>query len=496
MKQKLIIVYGLLFLLFMSHSNVSTGIPNSPHLLKAKDHFFKEYDLRGKVGIDFEIDNIYDIGCSIATFFTQNSPTIKNIAIGMDGRLDSSAIKDELCRAFLDSGLNVTFIGLCTTPIVYFAMHRLNFDAGIMVTASHNPKEYNGIKIVLNKQSVWGEQIRAIKDIYKTNSFMNQQQKNQGAYAQHFLCEEYVDYLVKSFSYLRSLPLQVVFDCGNGAAGSVMPLLIKKMGWENAVILNETIDGNFPSHDPDPTIEKNVKELKEYVMQHEEASFGIAFDGDCDRLAVVTKNGYLLSGDQLLAILSQALSKCQDYLPKSIIVDIMCSNNTMNQLKELGFIPYFSRTGIAYVKEAMQRHNALLGGEISGHICFNDVYFGYDDGIYAAMRLINMLYVLNKTLDDYEFLFSNKKITKNIAIHCDDDKKFIIVEEIKTIFAQRPDLKIITVDGIRIDTGYGCAICRASNTEPLIRLKLEATNEKDIQKLQDEFSTFLFDKKI
>jgi len=448
----------------------------------SQDHFFKEYDLRGRVGKDFEIKNVYGIARAIAAFFVQKNQQVKNIAVGMDGRLHSQAIKEQLCKAFIDSGLNVIFIGLCTTPVMYFATHMLDVDAGIMITASHNPKEDNGIKMVIGKESVWGNQIRTIRDMYNAGTSINA--NRVGVYSEHLLCTEYVHYLADKFKHLQGADIACAIDCGNGAAGSVMPMLVKKMDWKNVMLMNAEVDGNFPNHDPDPTVAKNLHVLKNDLAKNKDLLFGMALDGDCDRLAVMTKSGYLIPGDQLVGLFSQSLAKSSS---KDVVVDIMCSDAVVQQFKALGFTPHFARTGIAFVKEAMKKHNALLGGEISGHVCFKDRYLGYDDGIYAIMRMIDMLHTSHKTLDDFVALFPQKSITTTLSIHCDADKKFSIVEQAKKLFMGRSDVSIIDIDGVRLNTSYGCGILRPSNTEPIIRLRVEAQTEQGIAQLKAEF---------
>jgi phosphomannomutase len=455
--------------------------------INTQNNFFKEYDLRGNVGKDFEIKNIYNIARAIATFFIQKNSTVKNVAIGMDGRIHSLAMKEELCRAFIDSGLNVTFIGLCTTPVMYYATHTLNVDAGIMITASHNPKEDNGLKIVLNRESVWGNQIRIIRDIYNNSLFLNATKK--GEYKEHLLCDDYINYLVSKFPHLKNSELHCIIDCSNGAAGSVMPMLVKKMNWNNVILMNEAIDGNFPNHAPDPTVEKNLIGMQKYLSANPQLDFGMALDGDCDRLSVMTKAGKLLPGDQLLGIFSNCITKTEDN--NAVVVDIMCSNGIVDQFTKSGFAPYFARTGIAFIKEAMKAHNALLGGELSGHICFNDRYLGYDDGIYSIMRMIEMMQNSNKTLEEMLHNFSNKNIIATINIPCQSAQKFLIIEEAKKVLTQKKDITIIDIDGIRINTIDGCAILRASNTEPLIRLRIEAANNENLLKLKMEFFNIL-----
>ncbi|MDR3647032.1 MAG: phosphomannomutase/phosphoglucomutase [Candidatus Babeliales bacterium] len=455
-------------------------------IINSQNNFFKEYDLRGNVGKDFEIKNVYNIARAIATFFIQKSPTIKNIAIGMDGRIHSPAMKEEICRAFIDSGLNVTFLGLCTTPVMYYATHTLNVDAGIMITASHNPKEDNGLKLILNRESVWGNQIRTIRDIYNTGLFVA---ANKGTYTENLLCTDYVNYLCDKFAHLVNADINCIIDCSNGAGGSVMPMLVAKMGWTNVVLMNEIVDGNFPNHEPDPTQEKNLKGMQEYLAANPQLAFGMALDGDADRLSLMTKDGKLLAGDQLLGIFSQSITKTPEQ--NAVIVDIMCSNGIVDQFKKLGFTPHFARTGIAFIKQAMHQHNALLGGELSGHICFNDRYLGYDDGVYSIMRMMEMMHNSDKSLEEMLQAFSQKNIVVLINMPCSSDKKFFIIEEAKKLFMQQSDINIIDIDGVRVNTNFGCGILRASNTEPLIRLRIEAGNQENLLELKNTFFNVL-----
>lgn len=447
-----------------------------------RDIIFREYDIRGKVGSELTLDRVYDLGRAIAFYFVQNNPSVKVVAVGMDGRIHSPAIKDSIVQALQDSGLDVIFVGICPAPVVYFAPYKLPVDAGIMITASHNPKEYNGLKLCLGSSFLCGKGIKEIRDLLKSGKHLTTSTK--GILTNVNLIDAYIDWLVDHFDHLRGMDLSVVIDCGNGTGGTVLPKLIKKMNWHNVSLLYEEVDGTYPNHEADPVIEKNMVEVKR-VLAETDVEFGLGLDGDCDRMAPMTKEGYLVPGDQLLAIFSNDVIK--DYPGATIVFDIKSSSGLIELLEKWGAIPCISPSGHAIVKKKMKESKALLGGELSCHFFFDDRYFGYDDGIYAAMRLFECILHSGKSLTELLSLYPKRFSSREIRIECREEVMPLIIEDLKRHFARRQDIDIITIDGIRVTMHYGWGIVRASNTQSVLCMRFESDSKQGLQQVRDDF---------
>ncbi len=442
---------------------------------------FREYDIRGKVETEFFIDQMYDVGRALAYFFKQRNPHIKTIAIGMDGRIHSPQIKDELVKAMQDSGIDVLFIGLCHSPALYFATHTLPVDAGLMVTASHNPKEYNGIKINLGIQSIWGSDIKELYTLYKDGKRIDAPVR--GSYAEHDILPSYVDWLVEHFKHLKDMKLSAVIDCGNGAGGTVIPSLIDKMGWQNVLVLYPEVDGTYPHHEADPVKLENMQDVKR-VMQQGNVAVGIGLDGDADRMAPMTKKGRLVSGDLLLGLFAQDVIK--HHPGAAIVFDIKSSAALLDYATQLGAQPITSPSGHSIVKQEMQQHNALLGGELSCHFFFNDRYFGYDDGVYAMLRLFELLED-GQDLDELLAVYPSMHTSPEFRIACNEDKKQLIVQTVTDIFAQKDNAQLVTIDGVRATMPYGWGLLRASNTQPVLSLRFESHTQDGLGRIKEDF---------
>ncbi len=450
--------------------------------IKMKDTVFREYDIRGKVDGELCIDDMYQLGLAIAYFFKTQDPTLTSIAIGMDGRTHSPIIKDEISRAFIDSGIDVIFIGTCTTPVLYFALYNLPVDGGLMITASHNPKEYNGIKLCLGKVSVWGLQVQEIKTLFKAHKKIETSQK--GTIKDHPLIPTYIDWLVDHFADLKNMKLSAVVDCGNGAAGTVLPELIKRMGWQHVSLLYEEVDGTYPNHEAHPTEIENMRDVQK-VLEDTDIEIGIGLDGDCDRMVPMTKSGFLVPGDQLLALFSREMLK--KHPGAGVVFGVKSSQGLIDLLTMWGAQPWMSPTGHAIIKDQMRKHGALLGGELSCHFFFNDEYFGYDDGIYAMMRLFDMLIKSGQSLDQLLTVFPKKISTPEYLIPCDDNCKSAIADEIKKSFLQEKDAQLITIDGVRAVFDYGWGIVRASNTSPKLTVRFESDSQEGLRRIKELF---------
>lgn len=446
------------------------------------DTIFREYDIRGKVGTEFIIDQAYPLAQAIVYYFKREKPSVKTVAVGMDARTHSPQIKDAVVKALNDGGLDVIFIGICPTPVLYFSLYNLPVDAGIMITASHNPPEYNGLKLCLGQHSVWGLQVAEIRDLYKQGAHVTSD--TQGSYTDYPVIPIYIDWLVNHFKHLHGMPLKAVIDCGNGTAGTVMPQLVKAMGWHHVQLLYEEVDGSCPNHEADPVKEKNMVEVKR-VLATTDTEVGIGFDGDVDRMAPMTKQGFLVPGDQLLALFSQEV--LSEHPGAAIVVDIKSSAGLLDLLHTWHAKAYLSPSGHAIIKDQMRKHHAILGGELSCHFFFKDRYFGYDDGIYAALRVFELLIRTGKTLDQLLTIFPKSYSSPEFRIPCSEADKQRIVHAVTQVFAQRTDVAMITIDGIRARMDYGWGILRASNTQSELCLRFESDTPQGLVRVKEDF---------
>lgn len=450
------------------------------------DSIFREYDIRGKIGSEFIISDVYDLARSIAFYFKRENPAVKTVALGMDGRLSSPEIKERMVAALCESGLNVLFIGICPSPVLYFALHTMPVDAGLMITASHNPGDYNGIKISLGTHCVWGAQIKEIGNLYRAKQFLTSD--SNGTYKEQAVIPAYIKWLHDHFSSLVNMPLAVAIDCGNGAGGTVLPDLIAAMNWKNIQLLCAEVDGAYPNHEADPVVEKNMQHVKD-ALATTAATLGIGLDGDGDRMAAMTKSGFLVPGDQLLAIFAQDMLK--NHPGSSVVFDVKASSGLIELLKKWGAKPCISACGHAIIKSQMEKNHALLGGELSCHFFFEDRYFGYDDGIYAMMRLFEIVQKSGKSLNELVSIFPKKYSSPEIRIACAEDKKQIIIDNVKRYFEKRSDADLLTIDGIRVTLPYGWANVRASNTQAVLSMRFEGNSPQDLVRIKQEIMNIL-----
>ena len=447
-----------------------------------QDVIFREYDIRGKVNSELVIEEVAHLAHAIAYYMLQENPAVKTLAVGMDGRLHSPQIKDQLVKGLNDSGLDVVFVGVCPSPALYFALHTMQVDGGIMITASHNPKEYNGMKLCLGKEVIWGDKIRKIGQLYKEGKYTKAEKR--GAYQERSIIDSYVSWLGDHFKHLDGMDLSAVIDCGNGAGGTVMPQLLKKLNWKNVRLLYQEVDGNYPHHEADPVIEANMADVKN-ILATTDIQVGIGLDGDCDRMAPMTKEGFLVPGDQLLALFAQQVLK--DHPGAAVVFDIKSSSGLIELLEKWGARPFISPSGHSIIKDKMKEQGALLGGELSCHFFFNDRYFGYDDGIYSILRLMEMLARSGKSLSALLRVFPKKFSSPEIRIACKEEEKQMIVKAVKDVFAQRNDASLITIDGVRASMPYGWGIVRASNTKAELTIRFESDSEEGLGKVKEDF---------
>lgn len=439
---------------------------------------FRKYDIRGIIGTELMFHDIYAITQAIAYYFKEKDPTIISIIVGMDGRTHSPKIKDEVCRALRDSGLNVLFIGLCPTPAVHYACHYHHIPAALMITASHNPKNYNGLKIIFNEETVWDHELQQIKSFYEEKKSIAITTK--GWLRTEEIVPYYARMLTQRFSHLRGCPYTMVIDCSNGATGPVMHMVAQWLSLKNAVVVNGTVNGNFPRHEPDPTTKEGMQDVAT-VMKLAPCLIGVGFDGDGDRLSVMTTQGFQVPSDQLLAIFAYSLGKI--FKQGSVAFDVKCSDGLREVIEKSALKPIVTPTGFAYIRQAMKEHNAFVGAELSGHFCFSD--YGIDDGIYTFLRTLEMIFIEGKTIDKLLEIFPKKITTPEIRITC--AQPIEAVEQAKNKLTAIPQSEILALDGIRLHTSYGWGIVRASHTQPMISMRFEANNEEQLQQLKQHF---------
>ena len=450
-----------------------------------KNHIFREYDIRGIVGKEFEINETYQLAKSIITYFKKENPEIKKVVIARDGRNHSTAIRDNVIKAIQDLGIDVLDIGICPTPTFYFTLFNTPVTSGLMITASHNPSQYNGIKICLDTKSVWGKQIQEIKNIYLEQNFYKNKTSINGKIEHINMIPKYIDWLADHFEHLKNYDINAIIDCGNAVGGTVLPALIKKMNWKNVELLFANLDGNFPNHEADPTVIKNMQDVLQKLKNNPNIQLGIGLDGDCDRMSPMTKKGFLVPGDQLLAVFSKKV--LQDYPGSTIVFDIKASSSLIELLKEWGAIDHICPSGHSLVKQAMLNTKAKLAGELSCHFFFNDRYFGYDDGIYSILRLFEILKETNKSLDELASIFPKKQRSPEIRISCKESNKKNIVTHVKNVFAKKKDANNITIDGLRAQMKYGWGLVRTSNTQSVISIRFESETKKGLKQVKEDF---------
>ena len=435
---------------------------------------FREYDIRGIVPDELNEDTISKIAKSIALKCHKES--VDEIVIGRDGRLSGPTLLDSLQESLNKNGINTINIGLVTSPLLYYAAKKIASKSGIMLTGSHNPKNYNGIKLVIDDKPVSGTEIWAFSQMDTRLECAN------GSNVFLDIKDSYIEEVADCFSFEK---LKVVVDCGNGAAGIIAPDLLRAVGCE-VIELFCDVDGNFPNHHPDPGKEKNLVDLIQKVKDTN-ADIGVAFDGDGDRLGAVTSSGKLIYPDQMMMIFSKKILSNQNN--KTIVFDVKCSDFLPKIIKDSKGIPFMSPTGHFHIKNNIKKHNAVLGGEMSGHIFFNDIWYGFDDGHYSAIRLIDIINEtgssLDMLLDDLPVSFS----TPELNIDVPEEKKFQIIEDF--IKNASIDGEKDFTDGLRASFKNGWALLRASNTTPKLVLRFEADNEESLKIIQDNFLTEL-----
>ncbi|MFA5322855.1 MAG: phosphomannomutase/phosphoglucomutase, partial [Smithella sp.] len=377
------------------------------------------------------------------------------------------------------SGINTIDIGLCATPILYFSIRHLHVGGGVMITGSHNPPEFNGFKICIGHSTIYGDQIQELRKIMETGKY------SRGSSSSKFkdISKNYENHLFKNIKINKKIKL--IVDGGNGVGGHFALPLLKRFGCEVTPVYCEP-DGNFPHHFPDPTVEENLTELIKLVRR-KKTDLGIAFDGDADRLGVISNKGEIIWGDKLLLLFARQILKKKPH--STIIGEVKCSQVLFNDIKQHSGNAIMWKAGHSLIKAKMKEEKAVLGGEMSGHFFFADRYFGYDDAIYAALRLLEILSQTGKKISELLSDVPKTYATPEIRVDCADNKKAEVVKRIKKHFQNTPG--IVDIDGIRIPFKDGWALVRSSNTQPVIVLRFEAASQKSLQRIRNYVESLL-----
>ena len=435
---------------------------------------FRAYDIRGVVPETLSAETAYWVGRAIGSeSLAKGEP---NVSVGRDGRLSGPELVERLIQGVADSGCHVSDVGLVPTPALYYAASILAGKSGVMLTGSHNPSNYNGFKVVIAGDTLANEQIQALHTRLKTNDLT----WGEGRIERVEILSRYCDEITRDIKLAKRL--KVVVDCGNGAAGVIAPQLIAALNCEVIPLFCE-VDGNFPNHHPDPGKPENLQDLIAKVKETR-ADIGLAFDGDGDRVGVVTNAGTIVFADRLLMLFAQ------DVLTRNpaaeVIFDVKCTRRLTPLIKEYGGRPLMWKTGHSLIKKKMKETGALLAGEMSGHIFFKERWFGFDDGIYSAARLLEILSRQQATAEELFEAFPNDISTPEINIDVTDESKVSIIEALHD--AQWGETAELTsIDGVRVDYPCGWGLVRASNTTPVLVLRFEADTEVELQRIKDVF---------
>ncbi|MCX5900266.1 MAG: phosphomannomutase/phosphoglucomutase [Proteobacteria bacterium] len=436
------------------------------------ENIFREYDIRGVVATDLVPETVENLGKAVGTHLVRNGAA--ELVLGRDCRLSSGSLRDILLRGLLSTGINVVDIGVCHTPLVYFSLFHLALNGGVMITGSHNPPECNGFKVCRGTSTIHGAEIQELKNLILARDF----EKGAGSLRYESVLAAYWERIAADVGIAR--PLKVVVDAGNGTGGMAGVPLFKRMGCE-VIELFCDMDGNFPNHHPDPTVPAFMQTLIATVKS-EKADIGIAFDGDGDRIGAVDEQGTIIWGDQLLIIYAREILK---ELPGSTFIsEVKASQSFYNDIASRGGRAVMWKTGHSLIKAKMKEEGAVLAGEMSGHMFFAHRYFGFDDAVYAACRLFEILSKTNAPASSLLKDLPKTYTTPEIRVDCPDEKKFPLIEAVRDIFRKKYD--VIDIDGARILMPGGWGLVRASNTQPVLVLRFEADTTERLEEIRRE----------
>ncbi|MGZ3607496.1 MAG: phosphomannomutase/phosphoglucomutase [Syntrophales bacterium] len=439
---------------------------------------FREYDVRGIVDKDLDFDFVYGLGRSIGTYSIPRG--VRTMTLGMDCRLSSPTYHEAIRKGINSTGIDIIDVGLCATPLLYFAIRHFNADGGVMITGSHNPPDFNGFKICVGPDTIYGHDIQELRRIMESGKYTS----GHGTYRFADISGHYEDYLFTNITIKEGL--NIVVDGGNGVGGLFALPLFKRFGCNVTDIYCDP-DGRFPNHFPDPTVLENLTELISLV-EEKGADLGIAYDGDADRIGVVTDKGEVLWGDELLLLFSRFILK---QLPGAAIIgEVKCSQKLYDDIERHGGRPIMWKAGHSLIKSKMKEEKAPLAGEMSGHLFFADRYFGYDDAIYASLRLLEIISTSGKRISEILADVPRTFTTPEIRVECPDRVKFEVVHEVKEHF--RKTHNIIDVDGVRIPFEDGWGLVRSSNTQPVLVLRFEALTEEGLHLIRKTVENVLY----
>lgn len=443
-------------------------------MYKIPHEIFKAYDIRGIAGKTITVDHAEAIGQAIGS--EARARNLTAIAIGRDGRLSGAELSQALARGIQKSGVHVVDVGMVATPMLYFAAHELCQYSGVMVTGSHNPPEYNGFKIVLGGETLAADTIQALRLRIENNDFTH----GAGNYSGHDIVTAYLERITRDIHLTR--PIKIIVDCGNGVAGAFAPTLYRRLGCEVIELFCE-VDGSFPNHHPDPSVPDNLHDVIQ-MLKTSDAEIGLAFDGDGDRLGIVTKDGSIINPDrQLMLFAADVLSRNPG---GKIIFDVKCTRNLAPWISRHGGTPIMWKTGHSFIKAKLQESKALLAGEMSGHLFFKERWYGFDDGLYAGARLLELLShqadisaALNNLPDSIN--------TPELQIRVAEGENHALIAQLQKNAAFDHPQQVITIDGLRVEYSDGFGLARASNTTPVVVLRFEADNESALKRIQEDF---------
>lgn len=444
-----------------------------------KHNIFRLYDIRGIVDEDLTEEAVYSIARALATKAAGRG--YKKIVLGRDNRMSSPRLRDITIKALLDSGFDIVDLGVVITPIFYFAARHLDIKAGLMITASHNPAEYNGFKMLLGETTIYGEEIQEVRQLAEKENFVS---GPEGSLTEIDIIDDYIN-MIKEKIQLGPKRLKVVVDCGNGTASLFAPRLFRELGCQVVELYCES-DPTFPNHHPDPVAVENCQDLIK-VVHEEQADLGIGLDGDGDRLGVVDRQGNIIWGDMLMIIFWREILPL--YPGTDCIVEVKCSQSLIDEIRQLGGNPLLYKTGHSLIKGKMKEIGAVFTGEMSGHIFFADEYYGFDDALYAAARLLRILSHSDQDLGQLLADVNKYYTTPELRVKSTDENKFLVVEQVLQHF--RPLYEVLDVDGARILFPRGWGLVRASNTGPELIVRCEGSTPEALEEIKGELFTFL-----
>jgi phosphomannomutase / phosphoglucomutase len=439
---------------------------------------FKAYDIRGIVDTALTEPAVAAIGLALGT--EARKLGVRECVVGRDGRLSGPRLAAALARGLNDAGVDVVDLGMVTTPMVYFATHELGTGSGMAVTGSHNPPEYNGIKMMLAGQTLYGEAIRALGEAINTGALSPVAPEQRGRVRTHEIAERYLQRVVSDVKLAR--PMKIAVDCGNGVAGAIAPALFRALGCQVIELFCE-VDGHFPNHHPDPSHPENLTDLID-CLANSDAELGLAFDGDGDRLGVVTKDGRIIYPDrQLMLFAKDVLSRVPG---AQVIYDVKCSRNVGRYIREHGGTPVMWRTGHSLIKAKLRETGAPLAGEMSGHVFFKERWYGFDDGVYAGARLLE---IVSRVADPSALLnaLPDAPTTPELQLKCAEGENFTLMQTLAAQAHFEGATDVITIDGLRVEYPDGFGLARPSNTTPVVVMRFEADTQVALARIQKAF---------